>query len=87
LRGLLETDPERAKAKIKALMGTFMLSPEIIEGAGYLRVSSDANFDGLILVATGDDSPKNGILGAHNSNYSWLRVRPQKGSPTRWLPR
>ncbi len=63
LRGLLETDPERAKAKIMALMGTFMLSPEIIEGTGYLRVSSDANFDGLIRVATGDDSPKNGILG------------------------
>ena len=45
-------DPVAAKAKLMALVGTFTLTPETIDGIGYLRASCDADISGLLEVAT-----------------------------------
>lgn len=53
MRELLLTDPMAVKAKLMSLVGEFTLTPEIINGIKYLRVTSRANIGGVLEVAVG----------------------------------
>jgi len=53
IKQLMEYDMIKAQAKLMALVGEFTITPEIIEGIKYLRVTSKANDSGLLEVAVG----------------------------------
>lgn len=63
IRKLLNINPALARSELIPLIGTFTLSPEMIDGIKYLRIQGNTNIDGLLAIATGRQSPIRRILG------------------------